>query len=58
MLNSILKNFADLAHSLPHLFNSYFYIICSFTIIPAFFELSNIVASIPTDTVWLNLGGL
>ena len=47
-----------LAHSLPHLFNSCFYIICSFTIKAVFFELSTIAVSISIDTVWLNLGGL
>ena len=42
----------------PHLFNSYFYIICSFTILSSFFVLSNIVSSLILDTVWLNLNGL
>ena len=47
-----------LIHSQTHLFNFYFYIIYSFTIIIVFFVLSNIVVSILIDTVWLNFGGL
>ena len=47
-----------LVHSHPHLFNLSFYIICSFSIQTAFFELSNIVPSIIINTVWLNFDGL